>query len=134
MNPSSDDTSLSGAQLDVMNIIWDSQEATVREVWKELCKEREVARNTVLTTITRLYDKGWLTRRTRGNAHLYRAARPRQKTLGRMVGNLVATAFQGSTEGLLRTLFANQRLSAEELERIRQMIDEAKPTKRGRSP
>ena len=131
MSDSLDENTLSGAQLDIMRIVWDLEEATVRDVWQELAKERSLARNTVLTMITRLHERGWLKRRTRGNAHVYRATRQRQTTLGKIVSNLVATAFQGSTEGLLRTLFSQQRLSPAELERIRKLIDEAQPTRRG---
>ena len=51
---------LSDAQREIMDIIWDRGEATVAEVWRQFSARRPVARNTVLTLITRLVDKGWL--------------------------------------------------------------------------
>src|SRR5262245_11450226 len=87
---------LSEAQLEIMNVVWDRGEITVGEVWKALAQRRRVARNTVLTMILRLKDKGWLRCRTDSHAHRYRAAVPRQATLGTMVERLVETAFGGS--------------------------------------
>ncbi|MHC5540329.1 BlaI/MecI/CopY family transcriptional regulator, partial [Singulisphaera rosea] len=51
---------LSEAQLELMNIVWDHGEVTVAEAWKALTARRKVARNTVLTTLTRLEERGWL--------------------------------------------------------------------------
>ena len=56
----------SDAQWEVLNIIWDRGEATVGEVWQEFSARRSVARNTVLTLIARLEEKGWLRRRAEG--------------------------------------------------------------------
>ena len=38
---------------------------------------------------------------------------------------MVSTAFRGSTEGLMMALFDGQKLSPEEAERIREIIDRA---------
>jgi predicted transcriptional regulator len=78
---------LSETQIAIMNVVWDRGEITVGELYREFSARRDVARNTVLTMTTRLYEKGWLKRRRRGNAYLYRAAVPREKTLAAMVGS-----------------------------------------------
>ncbi len=66
----------SDAQLEVLNIIWDRGEATVGEVWQAFSARRPVARNTVLTLVARLEEKGWLRRRTEGNVLRYSAVVP----------------------------------------------------------
>jgi predicted transcriptional regulator len=84
-----------------------------------------VARNTVQTTLTRLVQKGWLRSRAAGNTFYFRAARPRKSTLRALVTRLVDTAFGGSASGLVMTLLESGRISTEEAERIRQLIDRA---------
>ena len=121
---------LSEAQLEIMNVVWQRGDVTVAEVWKALSAQRKVARNTVLTMLTRLEEKGWLKRDSLEHAHRYRAAVPRDATLGTMISRLVQTAFGGSAEGLLVALLHGRAVSKEEATRIRAMIDEAE--KRGR--
>jgi BlaI family transcriptional regulator, penicillinase repressor len=121
---------LSEAQLEIMNVVWDHGEVTVADVWKALSVDRKVARNTVLTMLTRLEEKGWLERDSVEHAHRYRAAVPRAATLGTMLSRLVQTAFGGSAEGLLVALLQDRGVSKEEAARIRAMIDQAE--KRGR--
>jgi predicted transcriptional regulator len=75
--------------------------------------------------LQRLNAKGWLHSRTDGHAHRYRAAVPRDATLGGMLRRLADVAFRGSTEGLLAALLGRRGVSAEEAERIRALIDQA---------
>ena len=120
---------LSEAQMEIMNAVWDRGEATVADVWKAVSARRKVARNTVLTMLVRLEEKGWLCRDDEGHAFRYRAAVPREATLGTMVGRLVDTAFGGSAEGLVLALLHGRGISKEEARRIRKMIDQAEGKK-----
>ena len=123
---------LSEAQLEIMSIVWDRGEATVAEVWRALAARRKVARNTVLTMLARLEEKGWLRRDAAGHAHRYRAAVPRDATLGTMIRRLVETAFDGSAEGLMLALLHGRGVSKEEAARIRALIDQAEKRRRRR--
>jgi predicted transcriptional regulator len=123
---------LSPAQLEIMNVIWDRGEATVADVWRTLSTRRQVARNTVLTMLARLEEKGWLERDTEGHAHRYRATAPREATLGSMVERLVETAFGGSAEGLFLALLHGRGISPEETARLRALIDQAETRSQSR--
>lgn len=123
----------SDAQWDVMNIIWQRGEATVGEVWQAFSVRRPVARNTVLTLVARLEEKGWLRRRAEGNVLRYSATVPRQTALRQIARRLVDTAFQGSAEGLIMTLLDDSDLSQGESDRIRAMLEKARREKKGRS-
>jgi predicted transcriptional regulator len=123
------DTELSSAQLQIMNIVWEQGEVGVAEIWKALAQQRPVARNTVQTMVSRLQARGWLKHRQAGNAFFYTAALPRQRALGRMVSRLVDAAFGGSASGLVLTLLQDTKLSPDETQRIREMIDHAESRK-----
>ncbi len=116
---------LSEAQMDIMGAVWDRGEVTVADVWKAVTARRKVARSTVLTMITRLVDKGWLCCDEEGHAFRYRAAVPREATLGTVVRRLVDTAFGGSAEGLVMALLHGRGVSQEEARRIKEIIDRA---------
>jgi BlaI family transcriptional regulator, penicillinase repressor len=123
----------SDAQLEVLNIIWDRGEATVGQVWQAFAARRPVARNTVLTLVARLEEKGWLRRRTEGNVLRYSAVVPQATGLRQMARRLVDTAFRGSAEGLIMTLLEGGDLSEGEVARIRAILEKARREKTGRS-
>lgn len=58
-------------EADVMTIIWERGEVTVRDVHLELRDKRRIAYTTVMTTMTRLADKGFLKRVEDQPAHRY---------------------------------------------------------------
>ena len=119
------ESELSPAQLHIMNVVWDRGEVGVAEIWVALARERQVARNTVQTMVSRLQQKGWLKHRQEGNAFYYTAAVPRQRVLGNLVSRLVDAAFGGSASGLVLTLLEDARLSPDDAAKIREMIDRA---------
>jgi len=122
----------SDAQWDVMNIIWQRGEATVGEVWQAFSARRPVARNTVLTLVARLEEKGWLRRRAQGKVLRYSATVPRETALRKIARRLVDTAFQGSAEGLIMTLLDDSDLAEGESDRIRAMLEKARRAREGR--
>ena len=61
-----------------MDILWQSDGFTVREV--HLKFERALAYTTVMTTLDRLYKKGFVSRTRSGRAFVYRASRTRAQT------------------------------------------------------
>lgn len=125
MTDPQDMPSLSEAQMEIMNIVWDQPETTLGEIWRELQGKRKIARNTIQTLLTRLVEKGWIDYRAEGKIFHYRAAVPRQPTMKHVVNRLVETAFNGSAEGLVMALLDGQELKQDEAERIRALIDKA---------
>jgi BlaI family penicillinase repressor len=116
---------LTAAQIEILSLVWEMGEAGVVDVWRELSRRRGVVRNTVLTMLTRLHERGWLRARQVGNAFVYSPAKKRESVLARLVGGLVDRAFGGSASGLVAALLQSRRLSAEEVARIRKLINQA---------
>lgn len=116
---------LSPAQREIMVILLDRGEATAQEVRQVLSLTRKVARNTVRTLLERMEDKGWLKHRVEGRTFFYSAARPRNDAIGRKVREIVDTVCGGSPERLVAALLDYRGLRTDELQRIRQLLDEA---------
>ena len=60
-------------ETEVMGIIWDGGEVTVRDVYDQLRAHRPIAYTTVMTTMSRLAEKGFLSRVEDQQAHRYSA-------------------------------------------------------------
>ena len=65
-------TALGRLETEVMRVLWTASELAVRDVQARL--ERTIAYTTVMTTLDRLFKKGFVTRRLEGRAFLYTAA------------------------------------------------------------
>ena len=74
---------------DVMRILWERREASVRDVHDALSRSRRIAYTTVMTVMQRLAEKKVLRRRSAGNAYVYRPSADRS----RYVRNLLADFF-----------------------------------------
>ena len=114
---------LSEAQMEIMNIVWKHGEVSVATALRELNKLRQLSRNTIQTTLSRLDKKGWLQHRQDGNTFYYSATVSRERTLKELTSKLVNTAFSGSAEGLVMALLDGRGITDEESSRIQAMIE-----------
>lgn len=62
---------LGDLEAEVMKIVWQSGEVTVRDVYEKLRLEKKLAYTTVMTIMTRLAEKKLLKREPRGSAFVY---------------------------------------------------------------
>lgn len=79
---------------DVMEVVWDLGDSTVRDVHAVLAQDREIAYTTVMTTMTRLASKGMLRRDTSGLAHVYRPRIGREDYARSTVGSVLTWLLQ----------------------------------------
>ncbi|NJD10344.1 MAG: BlaI/MecI/CopY family transcriptional regulator [Gemmatimonadetes bacterium] len=108
-------------ELDVMGVLWERGPATVAEVQGALTDE--LAYTTVLTILRTLEEKGHVGHEEAGRAYRYHALVDRELAGRSAVRRLVRKVFRGSPELLLTQLVADRRLSPEQLERIRVLLD-----------
>ena len=109
-------------ELDVMNVLWDRESATVGEVRESLADD--LAYTTVLTILRTLEEKGYVTHEEEGRAHRYVPLVARAKAEKSAVGRMLKKLFRGSPEMMLTHLVSERRLSQEDLKRMRKLIDE----------
>jgi predicted transcriptional regulator len=110
-------------ELEVLKILWDQGPCTVREVMQSLNRSRRRAYTSVMSLLNVMTDKGLVARKPQGRAFVYTARSERERTLGRMVGDLLGRAFEGSASALLAQLLDQSNPSAEELDEIRRTIE-----------
>jgi BlaI family penicillinase repressor len=118
-------STLTLAQLEIMDLIWEHGELSVAQVRALLDARRPLARNTVQTMLTRLAERGWLLVRAEGKTFFFRASQPRKSAVRGMMSQIIDSVFGGSASRLVMTLLDNRQISATELRRIRERIDRA---------
>jgi len=121
-------------ELDIMAVLWQHGPSTVAQVRARL--EDTVSHNTVATMLTILENKGYVDHAEEGRAFRYRPLVAREDAGRSAFTRLVDTVFGGSAEALLTHFVRDRRLTADELQRIRDVLDERlaepKSSKRGR--
>lgn len=117
-------TTLTPQELEIMKLVWGRQTATVRDVYEALLARRRIAYTTVMTMMNILEAKGYLQKRRKDRAFLYRPARPKDQVIGGMIREFVDRVFNGSAEPLLVHLVKARRIGEKDLEEIRKMIAE----------
>jgi predicted transcriptional regulator len=109
--------------LEVLKVLWDRGPLTVREVMDALNERRPRAYTSVMSLLNVMTDKRLLKRTNRGRAFLYEARAEREKTLGRIVEDVLGRAFEGSASALVARLLDQASPNSDELEEVRRAID-----------
>ena len=78
---------------EVMDVVWRCEQTTVRDVQAVL--PRRVAYTTVMTTLDRLFKKGFVARTRTGRAFVYRALRTREQTEAAVTSGVLSGLFSG---------------------------------------
>jgi BlaI family transcriptional regulator, penicillinase repressor len=116
---------LTGQELEIMKVVWELRQATVRGVYEKLREQRPIAYTTVMTMMNILEQKGFLKKLpAEGRAYVYQSTRPRKQVIRSMVREFVDRVFNGSAEPLMVQLMQDRHLSREEVERIARAIEE----------
>ena len=117
------------AELEILEVIWDNGPSTVRQVMNELNKQRTRAYTTIMTLMTGMADKALLAQKPQGRAFVYAANINQAKLQSRMVNDLIGKVFDGSASALVNKILSEGQADEDELEEIRQAIDEYKRKK-----
>ena len=116
---------LTEAELEIMQVIWELERATVRQVHKVLNERRQLAYTTVMTMMKILEDKGHLTKTKAGRAFVYEPAHAKGQVVSSMVDDFVDRVFGGSARPLVMNLVKDSKLSSKDLEEIARMIEDS---------
>jgi len=114
----------------VIELVWELGEASVRQVWKRLCRNKALAYTTVLTAMQRLERAGWLRHRVEGKKHIYLPTRTRAQAGAGSVRKFVQRTFDGNALMLFRQLVEEGELSDDELQELQRLINKKREDRR----
>ncbi len=113
------------AELEILDVLWERGESTVREVFESLSEHKHTTYTTVLKFMQIMQEKGLVERDITEKAHVYRPCVTRRQTQSNLVGDLLDKMFHGSALGLVQHVLETKPATATELAEIRRLINEA---------
>ncbi|MDE0595754.1 MAG: BlaI/MecI/CopY family transcriptional regulator [Roseibacillus sp.] len=117
--------SIANAEMAVMNLLWESDRLTAREIRENLYPDAGKAQHgTVQRLLQRLEDKGYVERDRSLPVHFFSAALSRQTYAGMQLESLAETLTAGSFAPLITHLVEQKKISREEIDRIRAILKE----------
>ncbi len=114
------------SELEILQVLWDRGDATVREVHEELLTTKDCGYTTTLKLMQIMFEKGLVTRDDSSRTHIYQANVSREKTQQQLVNKMVDTLFSGSHSQLVMQALGSHTPSKEELDEIQQLLDSFK--------
>ena len=116
-------------ELEILKVLWDRGEATVRDVYEELRQRLPIVQNTVQAFLRTMEDKGLVTHRLEGRTFIYQPTYQRQQTTQRMAEQLLTRAFDGAMDQLVQSVLSLRQPTKGELERLEELLAKAKASK-----
>jgi predicted transcriptional regulator len=111
-------------EAEVMQALWQQPDQTVSDVEARLRRRREIAHTTVLTTLDRMYRKGYLTREKRGKAFAYAPRYTREQFERGMAQEVLGALLGGLGEPVLSTFVELIGRDEGQLDRLEELIRE----------
>ncbi len=133
MPPDDQRPSLSPAEWQVMQILWDRGPLDARSVFAASPESRDWAFPTVKTLLSRLVAKGAADYDQVGNSYLYRAAVPREDMTRQEVRSVLDRVVGAAMSPVLAQFIDEAELSDDDIRNLQQLLaDKHKKVRRGR--
>ena len=111
------------SELEILSILWEKGNATVREVHEVVQKTKGVGYTTTLKLMQIMNEKGLVTRNERSKTHIYTPSLVREKAQEQFVGKIIQTLFSGSTSQLILQALGHHKTSDQDLVEIKSLIE-----------
>lgn len=116
---------LTNKEEEVMHILWKLEKAFVKDVLLEV-KEDKPHYNTLSTIIRNLEEKGYVNHNAYGNTHQYYPIISKEEYRKGFMSNAIENYFNNSYKSMVSFFAREEKISAEELREILDMIEKKK--------
>jgi predicted transcriptional regulator len=120
------ETTPTDRELEALKVLWQQGEATVREIYDCINTGGTLAYTTVLSLLQTMEQKGLAGHHKQGKTYKYFAKVKRESTFRSLAGGFLNRVFEGAVDEYLVHALQSRRPSLEELERLEELIAEAK--------
>jgi BlaI family transcriptional regulator, penicillinase repressor len=110
------------SELEILQVLWQKDTATVREVNDQLNDQREVGYTTTLKMMQLMLEKGLLSRIEDSRSHVYKAAVSESETQQQLLNKFVDSTFRGSAMKLVMQALGNHEATKQELDQLKELI------------
>ncbi len=103
------------SELEILCILWDKENATVKEVHEVVQKTKEVGYTTTLKLMQIMNTKGLVSRNIQSKKHIYTPTLKKEKAQEQYLNKMVQTLFSGSTAQLVLQALGKHKTSDQDL-------------------
>ncbi|MCA9065942.1 MAG: BlaI/MecI/CopY family transcriptional regulator [Planctomycetaceae bacterium] len=112
-------------ELQFLKVLWQRAPLLARDVQAALADAgKKLAKTSVITTLNTMVRKKYLSRTKQGNSYLFSPRITEEQVAGRVLNDVVDRVFDGSTSAVMLSLFDARTLDRDELQELRQLIDQ----------
>lgn len=115
------------SELEILLVIWQKGQCTVRDVHEELVKSKDVGYTSTLKLMQIMHDKGLVDRDDSSRSHLYKAVFSREEAQNTALVKIIDTVFKGSTADLIVQALGQHRASKSEIDYIKNYLQNLDP-------
>ncbi|MBC8350475.1 MAG: BlaI/MecI/CopY family transcriptional regulator [Planctomycetes bacterium] len=112
-------------ELQILRTLWELGPSTVREIHNQMTQAKDIVYATTVKMLLVMLDKGLVKRDESVRPQVYRPANTQKRTQQRMLNDLIQKAYDGSAKSLLVQALSSVQTSKEDLEEIRNLLDES---------
>ena len=112
------------SELKVMEILWEQGNVTAKKIAQILAKQISWSKTTTYTVIKKCIDKNAVERIEPG--FICRALITREQAREYETTELINRMYDGAADSLVASILGKKNLTAEEIERLKQMINDLK--------
>ena len=110
------------SELEILQLLWQNGECTVRQINDLLNERREVGYTTTLKLMQIMLEKNLVKRNAEQRTHIYSAAVAESATQKKLLERFVDATFRGSSMKLVMQALGNHETTQEELDEIKDLI------------
>lgn len=111
-------------ELEILQVLWTGGPATVRQINDAINRKTETGYTTTLKLMQIMTEKNLLKRDDTSFRHIFEAAVSEEVAEKQVMGDILDRVFAGSTEKLVMRALSSKKVSSEELNNIRKMLDQ----------
>lgn len=116
---------LGEAELEIMQVIWNSESpVTSNYILKELQGRREWKLSTLMTSLSRLSDKGFVNCDRSTGSNLYTSIVSENDYKTKESKNFLQRLYNDSIQNMIATLYSNKAIKNSDMEELRKFLDE----------
>ena len=122
--------SLSDGEWKIMNWLWESEGRTITELTAALQEETAWDKHIIITMLNRMENKGAVAHRKVGRAKVFYPIVPRGEVSMQETRGFLQKVYRGSLGMMLNAMVEDKALSAEEIEELYDILEQAKQKKK----
>jgi len=111
------------SELAVLQLLWEREPLSVKEIHEALSDEKDIVYTTVLKTLQVMLERGMVEREQVGRKHIYSAAISQENTQDQLLDTFLKSTFGGSAKSLVMRALGNYSTSKKDIEELKGLIE-----------